>query len=231
MANYTSLQAIREMAGVQNLNVKEVPTGSINSSNKKFYLYNLPPVDTLYAENGGWTTADLVAYVNGAAVTVAAVVVATGEVELSAAPATNSVVEITYTHSAVTDARVTQVRLEAQSWINSRLEGIVDYSDWTYANRPALLATITDLYAGGLILIRDYGSSADTDLSSKDGYKKMKQAEELLAQYLKDVADNSGSTTSTEVYVTGNGNIFNRETDLADNTELTPDTDFFNKDN
>lgn len=230
MANYTSLQAIREMAGVQNLNVKEIPTGAVNSSNKKYYVYNLPPVDTRYQENGGWTTSDVIAYVDGVVVTVATVTVASGEVELSSAPATSSSVEITYTHSSVSDTRVSEARDEAQSWINSRLEGIVDYTSWDYTTRPALLKTITDLYAGGLILIRDYGSSADTDLSSKDGYKKLKQAEEMLAQYVKDVSDDSDSSTPISLYGSSDGNLFERDTDLSDNEQQTADTEFFNKD-
>lgn len=229
--SYTSLQAIREMAGVQNQAVKEVPTGAANGSNQDFYCERLPLVDTQYQENGGLQTSDVIGYVNGVVSAVSAVVAATGKVTFTTAPANGADIEISFAYSSVTDTRVQQVRSEAESWVNSKLEGIVEYSGYGFGSCPQVLATIVDLYAAGLILIRDYGSSADTDLSSKDGYKKLETAQKMLKEYVADISDDAGSTSPTTITLVDNGQIFERNTDLTSGTETTQDREFFNKDN
>lgn len=227
--SYTSLQAIREMAGVQNLRVSETPAGTVDGSNKNFYVSKLPLVDTQYVANGGIQASDVIFYDDGVPVTVNSVTAATGLIVLASAPATSSVVKVNYSYSSVSDARVIQVRNEAESWLNTRVASVVDVD--TLSPTPAVFATITDLYAAGLILIRDYGSSADTDLSSKDGYKKMEMAQKLLDEYIKDKENDSDSTSDSAIAVTGDGNIFERNTDLTNDTSVTPDDYFFNKDN
>lgn len=226
--SYATQQAIREMAGVQLLKKKEVPTGVVDGANANFYATNVPIVDTSYSDSVSAT--DVLAFVDEAAVTVQSINATTGLVTLATAPSPGSVVKLTYSYSSVSDARVDAVANEASEWLNGRISTAFPNYDGVDFTAPAIFSTITTLFAAGLILIRDYGSSVDTDLSSKDGYKKLAMARELLGEYLGDIADDSSATDAVSGVMQTDGEIFARSTDLTSDHSHSADDEFFRKD-
>lgn len=214
--DYSTLQDIREEAGLQHKLRYEELTGTANGSNKDFYTQNTYVVDRNYDDT--LDTTDVVLYVNGAAVAVDSVNATSGKIVANAAPASNAEVTADYDKSDINDTKVTERRDEAISYVQTKLAGIVDYEAWTDATIPARIKSIVRMYASGLLLIRDYGSGADIDEASKDGYKRLKWAKDEIADYLKDVANNSDSTSEVGFSTKSDGNIFQRETDLTNNS-------------
>lgn len=228
--SYATFKAIRRMAGVHSLKKNETPTGLVNGSNKAFNTQNFPLVDN----NGDdiTTATDVIVFVNDVLAAVDLIDSAAGVITLATAPPNGASIRVNYTYSTVDDSDVAAVRLEAEGWLNSRIAGKVDTSanGWT---APPVFSTITVLWAAGLIQIRDYGSSADTDESSKDGYKKLKTAKEMLSDYLGDTVDDDDPDSLNAVVptVATDGNIFRRDTDLTEHGCVTADEEFFHKDN
>lgn len=230
---YSTIQGIREEAGLQQRWEREAPaSGAANGSNTVFIAQRSPFVDT----NGddAITIADVVAYVNGAPVTIASINAAAGSVTLQAAPANGATVELTYATSPASDSYVDSLLDEAVSWVKSKIQTKVSlpFTDVNGTNPlPDMIKTVTRLYAGALMLIRDYGSSSDTDQTSKDGYQKLKTARELLDDYINGLTEANESSTAAEasqVAVKTDGNIFERNEDL-DNTypSSPPQDDYF----
>ena len=117
----------------------------------------------------------------GAAITVTAVVADTGKITGSVAPNTGQKVYVDYSFSPLEEEYVAGKQDEADSWIDTKLKGVAV----TPVNPvPGLISTIAELYAAGLILIRDWGSKSDTELTSKDGYSKIKTARSLIEDYI-----------------------------------------------
>ena len=224
--DYSSYQDIREESGHQNLSMLETPSGLVNGSNTIFTVGRTYIVDRNFNDTVD-VASDVVVYDDGVAVTISAVNVNTGVITLSSAPATNSEVLVSYAHSLLSDTAVGKYRDEAISFIQQRLDGVIDYSIWTDADIPAVIKTITRLYAAGLILIRDYGLNADTDESSKDGYKKLATAKSMLQDYIDNIADTPGSTSRVQAYARSDGNIFERNTDLSTWNESVSQDDAF----
>lgn len=215
--DYSSYQDIREEAGHQHLNKLEELSGLANGSNTIYYAKRTYIVDRNYNDtiDVASVSGDVIVYVNDVAVSVSAVNTDTGAITLGAAPANGASVLGTYYHSALSDAKVDKYRKEAISYIQRRMNGILDYESWEDTDVPAEIKTYTRMYAAGLILIRDHGLNADTELTSKDGYEKLKQVKAWLKEYLMEVSDDSDASTPTVASTKSDGNIFTRNTDLS----------------
>lgn len=180
--NYTSLHEIRQEAGIIKKLTDTRVAGVVDGSNRTFYTNNSPIID----RNGDdeVTTADVTAFVNDIPVIVQAVDPATGAVTLASAPAIGTKVLIAYEFSALDDAEVAKRRKTAQDWLNGRVASVYNLAVVTITNYPPVWADVIRLYAGGLLQVSDYGANADTDGSSKDGYKKIGLAEKMLGDWI-----------------------------------------------
>lgn len=230
--DYSSLQDIREEAGHQHINRLESLTGATNGSNTEFYVKRTYIVDTNYDDelNVGTSSGDVIVYDDDVAVEVSAIEANTGKVTLSSAPASDSVMLATYHHSVLSDAKVTKYRNEAISYIQRRLKGVLDYTTWDSADVPDEIKTYTRMYAAGLILIRDHGLNTDTELTSKDGYEKLKLVKAWLKGYIAELGDDADATAQVSVSTKSDGNLFKRKEDLSlyDDT-INPDNFFKNR--
>ncbi len=229
--DYVTLVGIRKEAGLHHEQKVQVLTGSADGSNKIFYAPRTFIVDRNYDD--ALNSDDVVVYVNNVAVTVEAVNGITGAITLVAAPANGATVKATYAYSVASDDEVEGYREEAQDWLNRKVKSYLDPTTLTEETFPKIWRAIVRLYAAGLMLIRDYGSSADTDLSSKDGYEKRKTAKAMLEDWVVDQMDDADTSTPVSTTVKTDGNIFARNDDLDGTTmSPTPDTDeFFHHDN
>lgn len=231
--NYSSLQDIREESGNQHLVRLETPSGAVNGSNTVFTVGRTYIVDRDYDDTIDVATAsgDVIVYDDTVAVSVAAVDTTTGVITLSAAPATSSVMLVTYAYSLLSDTAVTKYRDQAIDFVQRKITGIINYSTWTDASDstgvPPIVQTIVRMYAAGLILIRDHGLNTDTENSSKDGYKRLATAKSLLEDYISEAASAAGASTRVTATSVSDGNIFTRNTDLSTWNESVNDTTAF----
>jgi hypothetical protein len=227
--DYSSYQDIREESGHYHLVKFEELTGLANGSNTVYYAKNTFIVDRNYNDtiDVGSVDGDFIAYVNDVAVQVNAVNVETGAVTLAVAPAVSATVLGSYAKSALSDAKVDKYRKEAIDWAQRKLKGILDYTTWEDTDVPATVKTFVRLYAGALILIRDYGLSADTEESSKDGYKKLASAKSILMDFINEIADATGSTSRVVASGRSDGNLFARNTDLSTYNDTVSQDDSF----
>ncbi len=195
---YASVQAIRESAGLLSRVQNETPKGTVDNSNRDFVVKRRPIVDGNNDDEVDAT--DVNAYVNGALVAVSAVDAKSGKVTLQTAPATGTAVTIDYQFSPITDEYTEGKQEEADSWVDLKLRDrtINPALELPLNPVPGVIATAAEMYAAGLILTRDWGSRVDSEQTSKDGFAKIKQARELIADYIAGVlADQKvGSTTS-----------------------------------
>lgn len=223
---YATLQEIRQEAGVQHLKENDAVTGDANGSNVDFYTNELVVVDGNHDDV--LDASDIVVYVNDVVATVSAVVQDTGKITMQTAPANGATVTARYWFSRLNDATVAKVRKEATYYVR-RMAGSV-YNLDSIVNDDTLppeFTTAVRLYAGGLLLIQDYGSGADTDETSKDGYKKIAAAKKIIKEFIEEYADDSGSISATTVSSTRDGNVFPRKTDDEDLDISTSDDDEF----
>lgn len=196
---YTTVQSIREGAGLFSRSANETPFGDRDGSNKKFVVKRRPIIDQNYDDVVG--SEDVNVYVNGAKVSIASIDAIAGEVTLVTAPAVGTKVTIDYAFSGVTAEYVTQKGIEAQDWVDGKLRQYVTVP--LSGPIPGTITTITELFAAGLILTRDWGNRVDSAQTSKDGAAKIKQARELLNDFIESIkADikqsnsNNGNTAS-----------------------------------
>jgi hypothetical protein len=227
--DYSSLQDIREEAGHQHLNKLEELTGLRNGSNTNYYVKRTYIVDSNYDDvlNVDTSSGDVVVYVNDSAVEVSAIDANTGKVSLANAPANGATVLGTYYHSSINDTKVAKYRKEAISYVQRKINGIINFGEWTDVTIPPIVQTVVRIYAAGLILIRDQGLNADTENTSKDGYKRLSTAKSLLAEYIEEESGGSGSTSRVSVKARSDGNIFPRNTDLSGTFGTSTTTDEF----
>lgn len=229
--DYSSLQDIREESGQQHLVRLENPSGLVNGSNTIFTVGRTYIVDRNYNDTiDVGVSGDVIVYDDNVAVSVASVDTTTGVITLTAAPVTASVIKISYAYSLLSDAAVTKYRNEAISWVQRKLSGIIDYTVWTDTTIPDEIKTIVRNYAAAWILIKDQGFNTDTENSSKDGYKRLTIAKDMLAEYLDEVSTASGSSVRVTVSSRSDGNLFYRNTDLTDYNESVGSTEFFMRD-
>lgn len=227
--DYSSYQDIREEAGHQQLSKLEALSGVIDGSNTDYYVQNPYIVDSNYNDtlDVASVSGDVIVYDDDVAVEVSAINAVTGLVTLASAPASGSTLLATYYHSSLSDAKVDKYRKEAIDYVQRKINGIIDFGAWTDADVPPIVKTVVRIYSAGLILIRDHGLNADTENSSKDGYKRLSTAKSLLQDYLDEVSSASGSTARVSVSSKSDGNIFKRNTDLSTYDESVNPTDNF----
>lgn len=217
--HYATRQAIRKESGRQHRVSAERPSGMVNGSNKDFYTAKKYVVDR--NDDDVFDASDVVAYVDGAAVTVEGVNADSGLIKLAAAPTNGQAVTADYQFSELSDADINEVRTETEDWLTRSVKGYVDvtiFANTPSKNYPLIFSTIVKLYAAALILIRDYGSGADTDLTSKDGYKKLQLAKTMLSDWVAEITGDGTGTDSKKgrVRSRNDGTIFRRERNLSD---------------
>lgn len=230
--HYATRYAIRKEAGLQHRKSAEAPSGIVNGSNRDFYVSKKYVVD----RNGDdvFDATDVVAYVNGSAVTVEGVNAESGLVKLAVAPTNGQVVTVDYQFSQASDADIDEVRAETEDWLTRGVKGYIDvtvFANTPTVNYPKLFSTIVKLYAAALLLIRDYGSGADTDLTSKDGYKKLQLAKTMLSDWVAEITDagsDDPSSRAPRVRQKNDGTIFRRERNLSD-SHPSKDDEFMRK--
>ena len=182
--SYATVQAIRESAGLLSRSENETPNGTVDGSNKSFTVKRRPIVDSDYDDDV--TVADIQARVNGSAVVVDSVDAASGTFVLHVAPTNGQKVTVDYRFSPLTDDYVGGKQQEADSWVDMKIR---PYVSLPLNPIPGILSTVAEMYAAGLILTKDWGNRNDTELTSKDGFTKLKTARELLADYLQGIED------------------------------------------
>lgn len=208
--SYASIQAIREGAGLLNRVNNETPTGATNGTNRDFVVGRRPIVDGNYDDVVG--TEDVQAFVNDEPVVVSNVDAASGKITLAVAPAADDSVTVDYQFSPITDEYTETKQVEADSWVNMKIQGYiaVPLKDPV----PGIITSAAEMYAAGLILTRDWGSRVDSELTSKDGFNKIKQARALLDDYiqgLKDAKMRSGNFTGdNSVSTASDHDVFSR---------------------
>lgn len=229
--NACTLQAIRQEAGLQHQKKSDVVLGTADGTNKIFITPRTYVVDRNHDDV--LTGADVVLYANGIPVAVDTVVAESGQITAVAAPTNGATMKADYAYSVMNNEDVLAYRVEGTDWLKTKVRSYINYDELTTDTYPKVFGTIVRLYCAGLILIRDYGSSADTDKTSKDGYEKIKLAEKLLNDWVTDTSDDSGTVAPATGSMLTDGNVFARNKDL-DGRALspTPDTDeFFHHDN
>lgn len=217
--DYSSYQDIREESGHHHLAKLEDLTGATDGVNTEFYVKRTYVVDRNYNDTLDVATAsgDVVVYDDDVAVSVSAIDANTGEITLGSAPAASSEMLATYAYSSASDALIDKRRKEAISYVQRKINGIIDFGAWQGTDVPDIVKTVVRIYAAGLILIRDQGLNTDTEETSKDGYKRLAVAKSLLGEYLEEVMESTGSTNRVGISTKSDGNIFKRETDLTNN--------------
>lgn len=220
---YITRQDVREESGFQHVEENGSLTGILDGTNKTFMTEHKPIVDRNYDDVTN--VEDVTVYVDGAPAEVNILDPANGVIELVDAPAADSQISIFYHHSQLTDRYADEAIKQATGIVHRafRSNGITTPFDTDNANHADYYPSIqfiVKLYSGGIGLIRDYGSSADTEETSKDGYKKLSTAKSELASLLESLikdplipnAGNDGN--GGQLIVQSKGHIFNTEEHL-----------------
>lgn len=210
VVHYTTLQAIRKTANLQKLKKLDTLQGAVDGTNRIFYTNKAPIVDS--NNDDVVDTTDFVVFVGGtplAAAAITSVDAYNGIITLVAAPTNGSTVKATYNYSPCSDTTLATARTQAESWLNRRVRSFTDLTKIaTTADAPGDWSAIIELRAAGKLLINDYGASADTDGSSKDGYLKLNAAKDMLAEYISDVQDDVDALQPNVVSSASQGTLF-----------------------
>jgi len=175
---YSKKQAVREEAGFQHIEDFIELSGTKDGVNRSFYVPSIPIVDN--NRDDAVTIADVVVRVDGINASIDSVDAETGEIVLTTAPAADTDVTARYAHSQLVDEYLDEIIAEADSIINGAIGDFITTPLDAASKYFPTARLISRLYAGGLALTRDYGANADTEETSKDGYKKMSRAQVLL---------------------------------------------------
>jgi phage gp36-like protein len=218
--SYSTVQKIREKAGVQNIFSRQpmLSTGTsqtwrADTDDLVKFVPNLSDGVTV-ASSG-----DLVTEVNGSSIGVSAININTGEAILASGSTTGACVLATYASSSITDKKVFDFMIEANSILNGYLAKAYDLPFGVCI--PFLCDLETKLAAGNL-LQASFGTSA-TDLA-EDGYRMQQEALVILEKLSKEeigLVDIDGNTISTISTGAGGG-----ETDVGNDTSRTQGTLF-----
>lgn len=220
---YVTRQSVREEAGFQHVEENGSLTGVIDGSNKVFMTEHKPIVDSNYSDTV--SVEDITVYVDGSPVSVQTLDAATGVITLTNAPAEGTTLFILCHTSQLVDTYVDQIIAQATSVVHRALRSnqiATPFDSDNTAQEPyyATIQMVVNLYAAGLALIRDYGSNADTEETSKDGYKKLTTAKKELMDMLEalkiDELIPSGNIKGTggKVEVTNQGHVFSNLNNL-----------------
>lgn len=215
---YITRQEVREEAGFQHVEENASLTGVQDGANTVFMTEHKPIVGRRYINT--ISVEDVTVYEDGAPVNLSILDQDNGVVTLETAPSAEVALSIYYQHSQLTDTYCDKLIAESTSIVHRALRsnGIATpFDSEVEAQEPyyPAIQMIVRLYAAGLALTRDYGSNADTEETSKDGYKKMTTAKKELLELidalkLDDLIGSSGSDGSGgTVEVTNQGKIFN----------------------
>lgn len=180
---YITVENVLKEAGFWQESRGEPATGAVDGANRVFFT-SYKPI---------YNSENTVALVNDVDVGIESVDPEKGQVTLINAPAANDRVTITYRYSSIDLDFVNMVIDDAQAWINSQASGYDSCYPYSEGKVPQLVMLATRIYAAGLLLTRDYGYNTDTELTSKDGYRKIKLAEDTIAKYIANGGCNGGS--------------------------------------
>lgn len=214
---YITRQEVREEAGFQHPEENGSLTGAIDGANTVFMTEHKPIVGRRYINT--ISVEDVTVYEDGTPVNVSLLDQESGVVTLETAPAAEVSLSIYYHHSQLSDTYVDKLIAEATGIVHRALRsnGMTipfDSEDDAMGPYYPTIQMIVRLYAAGLALTRDYGSNADTEETSKDGYKKMTTAKKELLELIEalkldELITSSGSEGSGgTVEVTNQGKIF-----------------------
>ena len=129
-------------------------------------------------------------------------------ITVNPAPKSGQIVRVHFASSSVELDYVEQVRAEILSEISAK---IPCSAVWKSEHRSAL-AYIHRLMAAGALLIRDYGLNEDIEGTSKDGYKRLKLANDKLNELIASVCGTERATTGCGFAVCDDGDLFPQKT-------------------
>ena len=89
-------------------------------------------------------------------------------------------VRVFYSYSTIELDFLEIVRDDVEGLINSKLRSLGRCANLRSAISMNKLRVITRLWAGGLLLSREYGYNTDSEQTSKDGYRKIQEAKSML---------------------------------------------------
>ncbi len=238
MAKYETLQAILQEAGMSHRVLAEVPYGEANGTNKIFTTQHKPLSDGNHDD--GVTGTDVLVLVNGSPATVDTVDDVNGIITLTTAPANDATVTIDYRYSSWSLTELANLRAEAQQWLDDRMASVGDCAPYTAYDATSVdpdaavhptVRAITRMYAAALLLTRDYGYNQDTELTSKDGFKKLelingtKNEPGMIQQFIASGGACGGTgtdgTLDTDLGADSAGDLFG----TFDDNGLRPDSD------
>lgn len=196
MTYYATLQSILQESGFWHRVVDQELLGVTDWANRSFRLQNYPIVSANDSDQP--TSLDLTVYVNGIAVPPSEVEIISaerGEILLENAPGSGTSVTVNYYYSTIPMYSLNQIRDEVQSIIDAKMRYAGDLVP--YQSPTGQIKLITKLYCSALLLIREYGNHQDSEGTSRDGYKKLSLAKEML----EDLASKGDSVMSNSISV------------------------------
>lgn len=180
--SYSTIQKIREKAGVQNIFTRQE---MISTGSSQIWAVDTDDFIKLVPNNNDGATQssinDILVEMNGASIGVSAININTGMITLTSGSTTGACVLATYASSPITDRRVFDFMVEANSLINSYVGSV--YTLPLGVCIPFLSDLETKLAAGNL-LQSSFGTSA-TDLA-EDGYKMQEEVLLILDKISKE---------------------------------------------
>lgn len=174
MANFVTLQEIREQSGFQYKERGE-SLGEGDGSTVLFTVENKPIVDRNYSGTPV-STADIVVYVSKDAVSVLSASPITGQLALASAPASGSPITVDYDWSPVDVTVLQHYADEAHDLV---ITAIAEVYSVPLSETPKMLKLIEKRLAAGLILDKEYSVGGDETEDSR-GRRWVKWAEQKL---------------------------------------------------
>lgn len=175
--HYESILRILQEAGflfsVRDENA-EVVNGNITIANPNLVAKNCEG-DKIEA-----TADDVAVYYNGEKLGVKEVRAEEGVIVLEDCPEDTQNVSVFYKYTNVELDFVKVVRDDVENAIKTKLQSLGSCSRLKSTEIVNQLRMITRFWAAGSLLAREYGYNTDSEQTSKDGYRKMQEAKEML---------------------------------------------------
>jgi hypothetical protein len=218
--SYSTVQKIREKAGVQNIFSRQPMLSTGTSQTWKADTDDLVKfVANLSNGATAATTSDLVVEMNGSAVGVSSINIDNGEAILASGSTAGACVLATYASSPISDKKVLDFMIEANSIVNGF---VAKAYDLPFGVCIPFLADLETKLGAGNLLQASFGTSA-TDLA-EDGYRMQQEALAILEKLSKEeigLVDIEGNTVATISSGVGGG-----ETDVSNDNSRTQGTLF-----